>query len=359
MWRFLHVLAIGARDRLGGLCLRRQISDDLRRRADREDAPSDRQGARRDQRAARRIRASRAARPHRRRSPTRSSACSRWRSTRSSRPTTCPSRAARSIPSAASSSRSDCGRQRDAERRRRRRHAFAEVSHDRARRAEPRAARQDVAVCRDALAAKAARECQREAALSGAVRRAASAWLARLVATRIDLSGARIAQLALILGLAYVGIGGKLVMLGLSHDPPQTLKAAADQAASGARPDLLDRNGEILATDVKTMSVFAEPRRIIDKDEAVELITAVLPDVDAQGTARAAELEEGLRLDQAPGHAEGAAGDLSSRPARRRLLCPRTSASIPTARSARMCSAMSTRTISASPAWRNISTSRA
>ena len=45
---------------------------------------------------------------------------------------------------------------------------------------------------------------------------------------------------------------------------------------------MLDRNGEILATDVKTMSVFAEPRRIVDKDEAVELITAVLPDVDAK-----------------------------------------------------------------------------
>ena len=48
------------------------------------------------------------------------------------------------------------------------------------------------------------------------------------------------------------------------------------------RPDLLDRNGAILATDIKTMSVFAEPNRIIDKDEAVELITAVLPDVDAK-----------------------------------------------------------------------------
>src|SRR5574340_1403318 len=74
----------------------------------------------------------------------------------------------------------------------------------------------------------------------------------------------------------------KLVVLGASHDPPQTLKGAADQAISGAGPDLLDRNGEILATDIKTMSVFAEPNRIIDKDEAVELITAVLPDVDAK-----------------------------------------------------------------------------
>jgi len=110
----------------------------------------------------------------------------------------------------------------------------------------------------------------------------AGALVRRLFAARLDKSGGRIRFIALAMLAAYVGIGVKLVVLGVSHDPPQTLKVAADQAVSGARPDLLDRNGEILATDVKTMSVFAEPRRIIDKDEAVELITAVLPDVDAK-----------------------------------------------------------------------------
>ncbi len=103
-----------------------------------------------------------------------------------------------------------------------------------------------------------------------------------LLRARLDKSGGRIRLLMLGLFVAYAGVAAKLVLLGLSHDPPQTLKVAADEAASGARPDMLDRNGEILATDVKTMSVFAEPRRIIDKDEAVELITAVLPDVDAR-----------------------------------------------------------------------------
>jgi cell division protein FtsI (penicillin-binding protein 3) len=103
-----------------------------------------------------------------------------------------------------------------------------------------------------------------------------------LAPARLDKSGGRIRLLMLGLFVAYAGVAGRLVLLGLSHDPPLTLKVAADQAASGARPDLLDRNGEILATDVKTMSVFAEPRRIIDKDEAVELITAVLPDIDAK-----------------------------------------------------------------------------
>jgi cell division protein FtsI (penicillin-binding protein 3) len=108
------------------------------------------------------------------------------------------------------------------------------------------------------------------------------AFLAGLVSTRLDKSGGRIRQLALVLFFGYAAIGAKLVKLGVSGEPPQTLKVAADQAASGARPDLLDRNGQILATDVRTLSVFAEPRRIIDKDEAVELITAVLPDVDAK-----------------------------------------------------------------------------
>jgi cell division protein FtsI (penicillin-binding protein 3) len=104
----------------------------------------------------------------------------------------------------------------------------------------------------------------------------------RLFSARLDKSAGRIRFIALAMAVAYLGIGVKLIALGLSHDPPQTLKVAADQAVSGARPDLLDRNGETLATDVKTMSVFADPRLIIDKDEAVELITAVLPDVDAK-----------------------------------------------------------------------------
>jgi cell division protein FtsI (penicillin-binding protein 3) len=112
-------------------------------------------------------------------------------------------------------------------------------------------------------------------------RRLASATAA-LFSTRLDKSVGRARQLMLLIGVAYLGVAARLADLGLSHEPPQTLKVAADLAAAGARPDLLDRNGNILATDVKTMSVFAEPRNLIDKDEAVELITAVLPDVNAR-----------------------------------------------------------------------------
>jgi cell division protein FtsI (penicillin-binding protein 3) len=59
-------------------------------------------------------------------------------------------------------------------------------------------------------------------------------------------------------------------------------------AVATARPDILDRNGEILATDVRVPSLFGEPRRIIDVDEAVELLTATMPDLNS------AELRERL-----------------------------------------------------------------
>ena len=99
--------------------------------------------------------------------------------------------------------------------------------------------------------------------------------------TRLDKSGVRLRLVAFGFTAVFLAIGGKLVYLGFKPDP-QSLRRAASEAVSRARPDIVDRNGEVLATDVKVMSVFAEPRRIIDKDEAVELLTAVLPDVNAR-----------------------------------------------------------------------------
>ncbi|HUZ67768.1 MAG TPA: penicillin-binding protein 2, partial [Beijerinckiaceae bacterium] len=81
--------------------------------------------------------------------------------------------------------------------------------------------------------------------------------------------------------LVYFVIVGKLVWLGMKPEAPHSVERSASEAVSAARPDILDRHGEILATDIKTVSIFAEPRSIFDKDEAVELLTAVLPDVNA------------------------------------------------------------------------------
>src|SRR5690606_33942423 len=51
-----------------------------------------------------------------------------------------------------------------------------------------------------------------------------------------------------------------------------------------SRPDIVDRNGEVLATDINTVSLFAEPRRIVDVDEALEKLSTVLTDLDYEQT---------------------------------------------------------------------------
>ncbi len=63
---------------------------------------------------------------------------------------------------------------------------------------------------------------------------------------------------------------------------PHRAPRVSDDAIATARPDILDRNGEVLATDVRVPSLYGEPRRLIDTEEAVELLTADLPDVNAK-----------------------------------------------------------------------------
>jgi len=91
---------------------------------------------------------------------------------------------------------------------------------------------------------------------------------------------ARVGLAILAFVAVYAVIGGRLVMFAIGSDGPSGRRAAAQDAIATARPDIVDRNGEVLATDVKAPSLFGEPKRIIDKDEAIELLTATLPDLD-------------------------------------------------------------------------------
>ncbi|MCO5163157.1 MAG: penicillin-binding protein 2 [Mesorhizobium sp.] len=79
----------------------------------------------------------------------------------------------------------------------------------------------------------------------------------------------------------YGVIAGRLVYLGL-----QEPGVAAPTAVRGlaARPDIVDRNGEVLATDIKTASLYAEPKNIIDPDETLEMLSTVLPDLEPEQT---------------------------------------------------------------------------
>ena len=80
----------------------------------------------------------------------------------------------------------------------------------------------------------------------------------------------------------YSVIGGRLIYYGIQEDT--TGYNGPTGTVLAARPDILDRNGEVLATDIKTNSLYAEPKKIIDPDEAIELLSTVLPDLNFEQT---------------------------------------------------------------------------
>src|SRR6516162_2768655 len=92
---------------------------------------------------------------------------------------------------------------------------------------------------------------------------------------------ARLGLAVLVFALGYAIIATRLVMFAAAPEGHGSRRTIGQDAVATARPDILDRNGEILATDMRTPSLFAEPQRIIDVDEASELLTAVMPDIDA------------------------------------------------------------------------------
>ncbi|MEP9379586.1 penicillin-binding protein 2 [Aquabacter sp. CN5-332] len=90
---------------------------------------------------------------------------------------------------------------------------------------------------------------------------------------------ARLKLIVVAFCLVFTAVAGRLTILAVFSDPDGGRGGGSDAVAS-ARPDIIDRNGDTVAIDVKSPSLFAEPRRLIDPDEALEGLLKVLPDLD-------------------------------------------------------------------------------
>jgi len=92
----------------------------------------------------------------------------------------------------------------------------------------------------------------------------------------------RIRLLGIAFSAFFAAITIQLGQLTLLHHAAPANPELADHEPRQPRPDIVDRNNVIMATDISVSSLYADPRKIIDVDEAVELLTANIPDLDAK-----------------------------------------------------------------------------
>lgn len=97
--------------------------------------------------------------------------------------------------------------------------------------------------------------------------------------TRLRLVAAGVA-------LAFAAVGVQLVRIAAL--PRQEARIAILEAVPQAlpRPDIVDRRGRLLATDVMAPSLFADPWMVVDPGDTADRLVALFPDLDARELRR-------------------------------------------------------------------------
>ena len=92
----------------------------------------------------------------------------------------------------------------------------------------------------------------------------------------------RVVVTAILFGLAFSVIAGRLVDLTVLDrtGEPQIAQQADASSWTAERADILDRNGYVLATSLPTVSVYADPREVLDPVDAANRLGSVLPGLD-------------------------------------------------------------------------------
>ncbi len=88
-----------------------------------------------------------------------------------------------------------------------------------------------------------------------------------------------------VFGVAYLLVCGRMTQLTMENYLTQTEPTSQKEAAEIAglqRADILDREGHLLATSLKTASLYADPKIIFDPHEAAQKLAAAFPDLDAK-----------------------------------------------------------------------------
>jgi len=96
----------------------------------------------------------------------------------------------------------------------------------------------------------------------------------------------RTSLLMLSVTLAFGSVAVQLGRLAVTSGPDIVVSLTEPATRSFARPDIVDREGRLLATDIEMPSLYADPSLVQGVDEVAERLGAMLPDLN-QGELRA------------------------------------------------------------------------
>jgi cell division protein FtsI (penicillin-binding protein 3) len=87
--------------------------------------------------------------------------------------------------------------------------------------------------------------------------------------------------LSLMFCVGFMGLSARAIQIGLFRPVDEAATAArADAIPPSKRADIVDRNGQLLATSLVAHSLYADPKRIWDPVETAKALRTVFPELD-------------------------------------------------------------------------------
>ncbi len=111
----------------------------------------------------------------------------------------------------------------------------------------------------------------------------------------LDTARARLLIICYSFLLVFVVISGRLADISLLRRGMEgTFAQQRNLYAKSFRADIVDRNGELLATSLRTSSLYANARVVLDPQEAVQDLIQILPELDYKETLQRLQSGKGF-----------------------------------------------------------------
>ena len=101
-------------------------------------------------------------------------------------------------------------------------------------------------------------------------------------AEALETGRSRLLVTGLVISMAFAALGWRVVDMTLFSDraEPSLARGIGPVAPVQERADIVDRNGIVVATSLPSVSLYADPKNVLDVNETADKLVRVLPDLD-------------------------------------------------------------------------------